>query len=56
MVRIMNDDWSIRLGENRRDQTSQTFGSHAFIRICSHEVVIKEHSQTVYIYSMFLPI
>ena len=26
---ILHDDWSIRLGENRPDQNSQTFGSYA---------------------------
>ena len=28
MVRILHDDWSIRLGENRPDQRSQTFNGY----------------------------
>ena len=26
MVRILHNDWSISLGENRSDKSSQTFG------------------------------
>ena len=29
MVRILHDDWLIRLGENRPDQSSQRFGGYA---------------------------
>ena len=29
MVRILYDDWSIRLGENRPDQSFQTCGGNA---------------------------
>ena len=29
MVRIVHDDWLLRLGESRPDQSSQTFGGFA---------------------------
>ena len=29
MIRILHDDWSFGLGENRPDQSSQTFGGYA---------------------------
>ena len=29
MVRILHDDWSSRLGENRSDQPPKTFGGYA---------------------------
>ena len=29
MVRILHGDWLIRLGENRLDQSSRTFGGYA---------------------------
>ena len=28
MVRILHDDWSVRLGENRPDQGSYIFGEY----------------------------
>ena len=28
MARILHDDWSIRLGENRPSQSAQTFGGY----------------------------
>ena len=31
MVRLLHDDWSIGLGENRPDQISQTVGGYAHI-------------------------
>ena len=32
---ILHADWSVRLGENRPDQSSQTFGGHACIIVFS---------------------
>ena len=29
MVRILHDDWSVRLGENRCDQCCEIFGNYA---------------------------
>ena len=31
MVRILPDDWSIRLGEDRSDHCLYTFGGYAFV-------------------------
>ena len=32
VVRILHDDWSIRLGENRPDQSSQAFVGYAVLK------------------------
>ena len=38
---ILHDDWLIRLGENRPDQSSQTFGGNASLyTVVVHIVVI----------------
>ena len=46
MARILHDDWSIKLGENRSDQSSQTFGGYAikdkFPNICASQIIPQE--------------
>ena len=45
MIRILHDDWSMRSGENRLDQSSQIFGGYAvtLLRECNRPILVVSH-------------